>query len=44
MLKEFNPLFVSRYSATHKKDYNKVYRLDAIDAFNKKLVKKISVK
>jgi type III restriction enzyme len=42
----FDPLFVLRYSATHKKDkeYNKVYRLDAIDAFNQKLVKKISVK
>jgi type III restriction enzyme len=46
LFKEFDPLFVLRYSATHKKDkeYNKVYRLDAIDAFNQKLVKKISVK
>ena len=44
LLHEFNPLFVLRYSATHKKDYNKVYRLDAIDAYNQKLVKKISVK
>lgn len=44
MLHEFNPLFVLRYSATHKKEYNKIYRLDAIDAFNQKLVKKISVK
>ena len=46
MLSEFNPLFTVRYSATHKKDkeYNKVYRLDAIDAYNQKLVKKISVK
>ena len=43
-LKEFNPLFRLRYSATHKKDYNKVYRLDAIDAVDKKLVKKIKVK
>jgi len=41
---EFNQLFILRYSATHKKDYNKIYRLDAIDAFNQKLVKKISVK
>ncbi len=40
----FNQLFILRYSATHKKDYNKIYRLDAIDAFNQKLVKKISVK
>jgi len=44
MLHEFNPLFVLRYSATHKKEYNKIYRLDAIDAYNQKLVKKISVK
>lgn len=41
----FNPLFYLRYSATHKKgkEYNKVYSLNAIDAFNKKLVKKIEV-
>lgn len=46
LLSEFNPLFVTRYSATHKKDeeYNKIYRLDAIDAYNQKLVKKIKVK
>lgn len=43
-LKLFNPLFTLRYSATHKEDYNKVYRLDALDAYNMKLVKKISVK
>ena len=43
-LKEFDPSFILRYSATHKKDFNKVYRLDAIDAFNQKLVKKINVK
>lgn len=61
-LKEFNPLFITRFSATHKKIkvkrkniqgktiteekelFNKVYRLDAVDAFNKKLVKKIEVK
>ncbi len=45
-LKEFNPLFTLRYSATHKKDaiYNLVYRLDALEAYNKRLVKKISVK
>jgi len=41
---EFNQLFTLLYSATHKKDFNKIYRLDAIDAFNQKLVKKISVK
>lgn len=61
-LKEFNPLFITRFSATHKKiksktknlqgktvisereQFNKVYRLDAVDAFNQKLVKKIKVK
>jgi type III restriction enzyme len=45
-LKEFAPLFTLRYSATHKKDsvYNMIYRLDAMEAYNKKLVKKIAVK
>jgi len=45
-LKEFNPLFTLRYSAMHKKDsvYNMIYRLDAMEAYNKKLVKKIAVK
>ena len=45
-LKEFNPLLTLRYSATHKSDsiYNMVYRLDAMEAYNKRLVKKISVK
>ena len=45
-LKEFQPLFTLRYSATHKSDsiYNMVYRLDAMEAYNKRLVKKISVK
>jgi len=45
-LREFEPLFTLRYSATHKKgfDFHKVYRLDAIDAYNEKLVKRISVK
>ena len=45
-LTKFNPMITLRYSATHKKDsvYNMIYRLDAIDAYNKKLVKKIAVK
>ena len=45
-LKEFNPLMTLRYSATHKSDsiYNMIYRLDAMEAYNKKLVKKIAVK
>ena len=45
-LKEFHPLLTLRYSATHKSDsiYNMVYRLDAMEAYNKRLVKKIAVK
>jgi type III restriction enzyme len=43
-MQEFKPLFTLRYSATHKVDYNKVFRLDALDAYNKRLVKKIQVK
>jgi type III restriction enzyme len=43
-LKSFNPLFTMNYSATHKNKHNLVYVLDALDAYNKKLVKKIEVK
>ncbi len=43
-LAKFKPLFILRYSATHKRQHDKVYRLDALDAFNQKLVKKISVR
>lgn len=43
-LKNFNPLFSLNYSATHAKHHNLIYVLDALDAFNKKLVKKIEVK
>ncbi len=45
-LKEFHPLLTLRYSATHKTDsiYNMIYRLDAMEAYNKRLVKKIAVK
>ncbi len=43
-LKNFNPLFSLNYSATHAKQNNLVYVLDALDAFNKRLVKKIEVK
>jgi len=45
-LKDFKPLMTLRYSATHKKDsiYNLIYRLDALEAYNKRLVKKIAVK
>lgn len=43
-LANFKPLAVLRYSATHKTTYNKVHRLDALDAYNQKLVKKIAVR
>ncbi len=43
-LKAFNPLMILRYSATHKTEHNKVHRLDALDAYNQKLVKKIAVR
>ncbi len=42
--KNFNPLFSLNYSATHKTSHNLVYVLDALDAFKKKLVKRIEVK
>lgn len=42
--KEFNPLWIARYSATHKTEYNKIHRLDALDAYAQKLVKKIAVR
>ena len=41
MLPLFKPLMILRYSATHRTIRNLVYRLDAIDAFEQKLVKKI---
>lgn len=43
-LQNFNPLFSINYSATHKTRHNLVYVLDALDAYNKRLVKKIEVK
>ena len=43
-LAEFNPLMICRYSATHKTEHNKIHRLDALDAYNQKLVKKIAVR
>lgn len=42
-LARFKPLFTLNYSATHKETHNPVYVLDALDAYNKKLVKKIEV-
>ena len=43
-LPKFNPLFILRYSATHSTEHNRVHRLDALDAYNQKLVKKITVR
>lgn len=45
-LREFRPMLTLRYSATHRADsvYNMVYRLDAQDAYNQRLVKRIAVK
>lgn len=43
-LAEFKPLFALRYSATHRTEHNKIHRLDALDAYNQKLVKKIAVR
>ena len=43
-LKSFNPLFTLNYSATHKERHNLIYVLDALDAYNKRLVKRIEVK
>lgn len=43
-LVKFKPLAVLRYSATHKTTHNKIHRLDALDAYNQKLVKKIAVR
>lgn len=42
--KNFNALFSMNFSATHKISHNLVYSLDALDAYNQKLVKKIEVK
>ncbi len=43
-LPKFKPLMILRYSATHKTNHLKVHRLDALDAYNQKLVKKIDVR
>lgn len=43
-LKQFNPLFVLNYSATHRVKHNLIYVLDALDAYNQHLVKRIEVK
>ncbi|WP_024897858.1 type III restriction-modification system endonuclease [Brucella rhizosphaerae] len=43
-LPKFRPLMILRYSATHRTLHNRVHRLDALDAYNQKLVKKIAVR
>ncbi|MGH3210712.1 MAG: DEAD/DEAH box helicase family protein, partial [Trebonia sp.] len=43
-LARLSPLMVLRYSATHRVVHDLVYRLDALDAYNQKLVKKIAVR
>ncbi len=42
-INSLNPLCTLRYSATHKDKYNLLYSLDPVHAFQKGLVKKISV-
>jgi len=42
-IQKLDPLFELRYSATHRQYYNLVYRLTPVDAYNKKLVKRIEV-
>jgi type III restriction enzyme len=42
-LASLNPLFALRYSASHRRLYNPVYRLTPVDAYNLRLVKQIEV-
>ena len=42
-LDAMNPLCTLRYSATHADKHHMVYRLDAVDAYEKRLVKQIEV-
>ncbi|MBF8418085.1 type III restriction-modification system endonuclease [Heyndrickxia coagulans] len=42
-IESLQPMCTLRYSATHVDKYNMIYRLDAVDAYNEKLVKKIEV-
>lgn len=43
-IRRFKPLFTLNYSATHKTKHNLIYALDALDAYEEKLVKRIQVK
>jgi type III restriction enzyme len=42
-LDEMNPLCTLRYSATHAEKHHMLYRLDAVDAYERELVKQIEV-
>ncbi len=42
-VESLNPLCTLRYSATHVDKYNMIYKLDAVDAYNQRLVKEIEV-
>lgn len=42
-LSAMNPLCTLRYSATHADKHHMLYRLDAVDAYERKLVKQIEV-
>ena len=42
-LESMNPLCTLRYSATHADQHHMVYQLDAVDAYERKLVKQIEV-
>lgn len=42
-IEELDPLAIFLYSATHKQYFNRIYKLDSFDAFEKDLVKGINV-
>ena len=42
-IRNLNPLFTLRYSATHRNPYNLLYKLDPIRAYDLRLVKRIEV-
>lgn len=42
-ISNLNPIFTLQYSATPKDSTNLIYKLDAVDAYNRNLVKKIEV-
>lgn len=42
-VQQLQPMAILRYSATHKEKHNMLYKLDAVDAYQQKLVKQIEV-